>query len=178
MVGWFPANRNKFGQYWPLPVHIFPVKCGQDSSILSPKDLLFSFSTLFPPTADQFDDVHVFSVVDLMIQTLWSFYPPLSFTLLLIICSLSFFNWDNNSRSITMGDIFLFPFLFRDIKAFTKALLKYDQNTYFQFRHLRALSLSYKHNKRYFAFFLMLFQPRITLLCNQTISWDIGVQNS
>ena len=66
----FAANRNKFGQYWPLPVHICPVKCGQDSSVLSPKDLLFSFSTLFPPTADQFDDVHVFSVVDLMIQTL------------------------------------------------------------------------------------------------------------
>ena len=96
-----------------------------------------------------------FSVVDLMIQTLWSFCPPLSFKLLLIICSLSFFNWDNNSRSITMGDIFLFPFLFRDIKAFTKALLKYDQNTYFQFRHLRSLSLSYKHNKRYFAFSLI-----------------------
>ena len=53
-----------------------------------------------------------------------------------------------------MGDIFLFLFLFRDIEAFTKALLKYDQNTYFQFRHLRSLSLSYKHNKRYFAFSL------------------------
>ena len=51
---------------------------------------------------------------------------------------------------------FLSTFLFRDIKAFTKALLKYDQNTYFQFRHLRALSLSYKHNKRYFAFYSLM----------------------
>ena len=78
-----------------------------------------------------------------------------------------------------MGDIFLSTFLFRDIKAFTKALLKYDQNTYFQFRHLRALSLSYKHNKIYFAFSLFNAPYYVQRYCemNEVLNEDTSPKN-
>ena len=157
MVGWFPANRNKFGQYWPLPVHICPVKCGQDSSILSPKDLLFSFFNIVPAHCWSiwwrsrlqccwFDDTD--SLIFLPSTLFHSAFDNLLFLFLSIeITTLDLLQWEIFfSFSVFVQGYWSFHESFTQIRP--KYLFSIQTSAH-------SLSVSHKHDKIYFAFSLL-----------------------